>query len=173
MGNMVVKLFINLNSISLAHLRRECTDPITESIPPVLIASFPPPCPPICPPLCPPWPPWPLVLPNHLSGLYLSTPRAREGGTNMRKSWKFLIFLFLLFFFNKCLSLQHPCPEYSPQSTPASFSLPAIHSAPTIHITVWSGTQILYHLLNRCRNPTAPLLRGHNVTRAASTCVDL
>ena len=82
----------------------------------------------------------------------------------------------LFFFFNKCLSLQHPCPDYFPQkdrSTPASYSLPAIHSAPTIHITVWSGTQIFYHLLKRCRNPTAPLLRGHNVTRAANTCADL
>ena len=127
MGNMVVKLFINLNSISLAHLRRECTDPITESIPPLLIPSFPPPCPPICPPICPPWP---LVLPNHLSGLYLSTPRAREGGTNMRKSWKLLIVLVLLFsstnVFHFSIHVQIISPKKTEAHQPPFLCLPSI-----------------------------------------------
>ena len=123
MGNMVVKLFVNLNSRRLAHLRRECTDPITESIPPVLVASFLPPFPPICPP-------WPLVLPNHLSGLYLSTPRAKEGGTNMRKSWKLLIFLVLLFFstnvFHFSIHVQIISPKKTEAHQPPFLCLPSI-----------------------------------------------
>ena len=81
--------FARLNKLA-AHLNRECTDPITESIPVTMEPCFP-----------------PLVVPNlppkNSSGL-CCTPKAREGGTKMSKTRKPLIAILCLL---GCFSALH------------------------------------------------------------------